>query len=189
MDVIEKRFGILLLISMAMVLIDAMVGVSLFVFVDLSSKISSVILGSLILIHGLFYLIRYVYDGLGNRFFAVNLVCGVAAIILGIFMYVNPFDKLSTMGIMFGIWMFITAAEKLFYGIKFIKGHDEIAPLVTFISVLLFVMGILSIVNPFSAFMLISRLIGIFVVCYALFEIMVSRLFLSRGKEVLKLFD
>ena len=50
-------------------------------------------------------------------------------------------------------------------------------------------MGIVVMINPFSSFMLISRLIGIFIVCYALFEIMVSRLFLSRGKEVLKLFD
>ncbi len=189
MDVVEKRFSILLLISMAMVLIDALVGVSLFVFINLSSKITSVILGSLILIHGLFYLIRYVYDGLGNRFFAVNLVCGVAAVILGIFFYVNPFDRLSSMGYLFGIWMFITGIEKLFYGIKFIKGHDDTAPLITFISILLIVMGIISMINPFSSFMLISRLIGIFVVCYALFEIMVSRLFLSRGKEVLKLFD
>ncbi|MBR4693909.1 MAG: DUF308 domain-containing protein [Bacilli bacterium] len=189
MEVTVKRFSKMLLVSMAMVIFDLMIGVVFFVFPDLPSKISIVLLGSLILIHGLFYLIRYFYDGLGSRFYAVNLITGVAAVILGLFTIFCPFEPINAVGPLFGIWMLITGCEKGYYGVKLFKAKDDVASLVTFISLLLIVMGILSMFNPFNTFMLNTRLIGIFLVCYALFEIMVSRLFLGRGKEALKLFD
>ncbi len=189
MDIIEKRFNRLLFASMAICFFDFIVGISLFMFTNLASKVCVVLMGSLILIHGIFYFIRYIYDGLGSRFFAFDLIVGVAATILGLFCIFNPFDAISVIGIFFGIWMFITGAEKIYYGVRFYKNGDSITLLTLFIAGMLMIMGLLSVFNPFKLFMLITRLIGLFMICYGLLEIMINHLYYRRGKELLKMFD
>lgn len=188
MDKVIKRFKKLMLISEGINIFDIIVGLLFIICTSFSSKINAVILGALILIHGLFYIIRYIYDGLGVKVFSVNLITGVAAIILGLFTMFNPFDTLSFIGILCGIWLIILAGEKIFYAFKLKKEQDEIFPLVTFISILLIVMGFLVSFNPFSSFMLITRLIGIFLICSGLFEMMACSLFNKRAKVLLNIF-
>ena len=58
----------------------------------------------------------------------------------------------------------------------------------TFIAILSFVMGLLVLFNPFEMFMLITRLIGLFMICSGLFEIMTCMLFRKRAKYILDMF-
>lgn len=188
MNKIVKRFENMMLSSLLMSVMDIAIGLLFILYTDFSSKINMIIIGSLILIHGLVYLIRYIYDGLGNKFFSIELVWGVAAIILGLFTIFNPFDALKTMGILFGIWIFISGLDKLYYGVIFIKYQEEISPLVTFISIVLIVMGILTILNPFSAFILITRLVGLFMICGGILDILTCMLYRKRAKALLEIF-
>ena len=59
----------------------------------------------------------------------------------------NP-GALDIIGILFSIWLLIVGAEKLYFGIKFMKKQEDIFPLVTFIAILSFVMGLLVLFNP-----------------------------------------
>ena len=68
------------------------------------------------------------------------------------------------------------------------KKQEDIFPLVTFIGILSFVMGLLVLFNPFEMFMLITRLIGLFMICSGLFEIMTCMLFRKRAKYILDMF-
>lgn len=200
MNKVIKRFENMMFSSLLMVFFNVLVGLVLIFFNDFSTKINYVIVGSFILVNGLFYIIRYLYDGLGNKFFAIDLITGVISVLLGIFTFINLKYRLletddfvltidKVMGIVFGIWLIVGFIEKIFYGIKFMKVNEEIFPLITFISVLFLVMGVIVIFNPFKAFMLISRLIGLFMVCAGLFESMVCMLFRRRAKNILKVFE
>lgn len=189
MDLVIKRFYKLMYVSMASVLLDILIGVLLLVFTDMSSKICIVLLGSLILIHGLFYLIRYFYDGLGNRVFSVDLISGVAAVILGLFTIFNPYNAMTVIGYLFGIWLLVRGLEKGYYAVIFIKRRDDIAPIFAMISLLVIVMAVLVVLNPFDAFMLVTRLCGLFLICDALFEVMACRLFQRKSKDILKMFE
>ena len=200
MNKVIKRFENMMFSSLLMVFFNVLVGLVLIFFNDFSTKINYVIVGSFILVNGLFYIIRYLYDGLGNKFFAIDLIIGVISVLLGIFTFINLKYRLletddfvltidKVMGIVFGIWLIVGFIEKIFYGIKFMKVNEEIFPLITFISVLFLVMGVIVIFNPFKAFMLISRLIGLFMVCAGLFESMVCMLFRRRSKYILKIFE
>ena len=200
MNKVIKRFENMMFSSLLMVFFNVLVGLVLIFFNDFSTKINYVIVGSFILVNGLFYIIRYLYDGLGNKFFAIDLITGVISVLLGIFTFINLKYRLletddfvltidKVMGIIFGIWLIVGFIEKIFYGIKFMKANEEIFPLITFISVLFLVMGVIVIFNPFKAFMLISRLIGLFMVCAGLFESMVCMLFRRRAKNILKVFE
>ena len=189
MEKVLKRFNLMLNFSILMLVLDIVVGVLFVLVADLSTKIVTIMLGMLIFIHGLFSLLRYVYDGLGNRIFFVDLISFVAYIILGIFTVFNPYGTLEVLGILFGIKLLITGLEKVYYGIKFMRSHEEIYPLILIISILLVVSGILSIVNPFESFMLITKVVGIFMICSALFNAMFYMLLKKRAKNVLDLFE
>lgn len=175
--------------SIMILILDLIVGVLLVVKTDFVTRICAVLIGAIIIVHGLFSLVRYFYDGIGNRFFFPELITGVAAIILGIFSILNVTDTLVVLGIVFGIWIIVSGLEKFYYGLKFMKNKEEIYPLIMFISILFVIMGILAIFNPFSSFMIITKLIGIFICASALLDIMNCMLFKRRAINLLKLFD
>lgn len=188
MSKIVKRFQKMMYVCMGMSAIDIIIGILFIACTSFATKVNAVILGAMILIHGIFYIIKYIYDGLGIKIFAVNLITGVAAIILGLFTMFNPFDTLSFIGILFALWLIIVACEKLYFAYNLRKKQDEIFPLITFIGILMIVMGLLTALNPFKTFMLITRLIGIFLICSGLFDMMSFMLFRKRAKVLLEIF-
>lgn len=189
MEKVIKRFNMLMNSSILMLILDFIVGILLVVKTDFMTKICAVLIGGLLIVHGLFNLIRYFYDGLGNRFFFPELISGLVGIILGIFAFLNVTNTLSVLGTVFGIWIIVYGLEKSYYAWKFMKVREEIYPLVMFISILFIIMGALTIFNPFSSFMIITKLIGVFVCVSALLDIMTCMLFKRRSTNLLKLFD
>ena len=57
------------------------------------------------------------------------------------------------------------------------------------ITVLFAIMSVLAIINPFKSFMLITRLVSIFLVVGGAFDLMLASLFKKRSKNVLKIFE
>lgn len=186
---IANRFRKLINISFLVEILDVVVGLLLVFYTSFSIKVCAVMMGTLVLIHGLFSLIRYFYDGLGSKVFAIDLVLGVTGVILGLFIIFNTFDTLNFLGSLFAIWLIMVGVQRLFYGVKLIKINDEIYPLVCMIGILIVVMGCLVLFNPFDAFMLVTKLVGIFILVNTVFEVMTLRLFKTRTEVLLDLFE
>ena len=187
-DKVKIRFEKLMLSSVGMVVLDVLVGLLLLNYKSFSVKTTSIIVGSLLVLHGLFFMIRYLYDGLGENVFAVDLISSVASIILGVFAMFNIFDKVKAIGIIYGIFLVIAAIELGYFGLKFRNKQEEIYPLICFISILYIVMAVFVIVNPFKRFMLDYRLVGLFLTCYGLLSGLAVRLFYKRSEQVLDIF-
>ena len=188
MNKVSKRFQNLMLISLVMVVIDIAVGVLLMNYFDFSERVFSVIIGSTILLHGLFYTIRYLYDGLGKNVFAADIVVAVVCIIIGALQIFGPFTSYKNIGLFYGIYLVAVAFEKGYFGHLFFKAKDEIFPLVCFVSILIAIMAVFVIVNPFERFMLSTKLTGMFMICNGLFDGLVCVLFRNRATDILKLF-
>ena len=171
-----------------MLVIDFLVALVLFKFSSLSVKIDCVIMGSLLIVHGLFALIKYFYDGIGSRIFASQLINSVAGIILGLFLCFYHLDTVKTMGILVGIWFIIDGLLKAYHSFVFLKNKEEIAPLVFMPALLITIMGILVILNPFSMYISIIRLIAIFMFGFVVLEGMNSMLYKRRAKNILSMF-
>lgn len=69
------------------------------------------------------------------------------------------------------------------------KAQEDIYPLTSFIAILMIVMGVLAAINPFKTFMLITRLIGLFLICSGVFDAMINMLFRQRAKNIMKIFN
>ena len=189
MDKITSRFKKMVNFSVLMEIFDIIVGILLFVYTSLSIKVCAVIICALILVHGLFSLIRYFCDGLASRFFAMDLIVGVSGIVLGLFLMFNTFDTLSFLGYLFAAWLIIVGLHRLIYGIKLVKINDEIYPLICMMGLLIVVMGCLILFNPFESFMIVTKLIGIFIIVNTVFEVMTLNLYKKRVDYLLDLFE
>ena len=67
--------------------------------------------------------------------------------------------------------------------------QESIYPLTLFIGLLMIIMGIITLINPFKGFMLVTKLIGIFLICSGLLDAMVCNLFRQRAKNILHIFE
>jgi uncharacterized membrane protein HdeD (DUF308 family) len=188
MNKVELRLKGLMMISVILAVVDISVGCLLTFYLKFSTKLSAVIIGTVILLHGMFHLIRYIYDGLGKKVFAVNLITAVINVILGIFTMVYPFTSINHLGIIFAFYLLGNAYEKGFYGLKLRKKEDASYPLICVLSILLILMAVIVMFNPFSGFMLSTKLAGLFMICSGVFEAMICKLFFDKADVLLKMF-
>ena len=187
MGKIESRFSNLMFSSILVGFIGVIVGLLMALLKFLSVSQIVLMFGALVLINGFFYIIRYLYDGLGKKVFAVDLIFGVATIILGAFMMTNYLNPVKAITLYFAIWMFILFCNRLYYGIKFTKKHEPINVLILFIAFIYLIMGIVALINPFK-FMLVTKFVGVFVIGSCGLDILVALLFKKRAKSILEMF-
>ena len=190
MEAVTKRFGIFQTLSMFVGLFGLVMSLLLlffenYIIMDVYNKVFS----SLIIVWGLNSLVKYFYDGFANSVYKFEIVQGIALLILGIFMFFSKMNVYNTIGIFFGIFYVIVACMKGYYTYKFMKNNENIFALFLIMTLLLFVMGILSLFNPFSGFMLVTRLITMFLLVGSILEILMSNLFRKRAKYILKIFE
>ncbi len=188
MNKVTERFKKMMFASMGIFALDILVGIVFFMFDTFSDRVCAVILGALLLVHGLFYLLRYVYDGLGKNVFAMDLIFGVCTVILGLFTMFTPEQLVSSYLMLYGIGLCARGLEMLSYGIVFMKKHEETFPLITLTSILVIVMGVVAILNPFSQFVLTLRLVSYFSIATGLFGVMYSNLFRKRTRAILDMY-
>ena len=188
MNKVTERFKKIMFASMGVYVLDIIVGLVFFMFDTFTDRMSCVILGALLLVHGLFYMIRYIYDGLGRKVFAIDVIFGVAAIILGIFTIFVPIELVSSYLMLFGIGLCVRGLEMFSYGIMFMKKREETFPLISLTGILIIVMGIVAIVNPFKQFVLTIRIVSCFAIATGVFGCSYSNLFKRRTRAILDMY-
>lgn len=188
MNRVTERFKKMMFASMGVYVLDIIVGLLFFMFETFNDRVSCVILGALILVHGLFFMIRYIYDGLGKKVFAIDVIFGVIAIILGLFIVFVPIEFVSYYLLLFGIGLCVIGLEMFTFGMVFMKKREETFPLISATGILVIVMGILAIINPFKQFVLTIRLISYFAIATGLFGCSCSSLFNRRTRAILDMY-
>jgi uncharacterized membrane protein HdeD (DUF308 family) len=103
-------------------------------------------------------------------------------------MIISPTYFISLLGVGIGIWLLSVGVESLFYSYRLWQNKEEIYSLILFIGLCSLVMGVLTVINPFSRFMLLPKLVGIFVVANGILNIVQILLFKKRSKNIIKVF-
>lgn len=142
----------------------------------------------IVIISGLFSLIRYILRIVAKKMYVNELWLAVVKIVLGVVGLVSPkllnnFDAISV-----GLFLSIMGFYKLYYSFYFYHNEEEIWNLVGVMSVLVIAMGLLLLINPFGELVLMTRVIGAFTICYGLFDIMNWLLLRKRSSVMVKLF-
>ena len=159
-----KNFNNLLNISFLMIALDILVGGLLLFYTELASTVAVVVAGCLILVHGIFALIDYFYVGMLFNFLKYKYIPALVLVLLGIIVIFNPITTINFLGVGIGLWLFVLGIENLVYSIRLWNNKEDIASLILFIAVCAMLMGVLIILNPFSKFMTLAKLAGIFII-------------------------
>ena len=111
-----------------------------------------------------------------------ELIMGILLVILGLIILLNQPLFISILPIMIGLWIFIKSIMKLQLAINLKSAVAERWGLLLVSSILMAILGVLIIVNPFEAIFTLTRFVGIMMLVAEVINICESVYFLQQTK-------
>ena len=140
---------------------------------------TSYIIGSLLVALGVVAVLkffRHMKETMGND---LDIVYGLVCIILGVLVIKNPEAIASVIPFVLGLVIIINSATKMQYSIELHKEKNELWLSTLILSLIMVVCGIVLVFNPFKGAVLLTRIIGIFVLIYSVLDL-ISTFVISR---------
>lgn len=181
---IKKMCNTSLLISIVFII----VGLFLFIRPDTTLSIISYIIGGTLLLSGIFSIYKYFTTELIGNMFSFDLVYGVLLIIAGMFLVFKPNLLATLFPIILGIWIIINSVTKFQYALVLKKAKNEDFGYKVLISVLTLIWGIVLLYNPFASSLLITQTIGVFIIVYAVLDIIDNFIIRKNINDILDVF-
>ncbi len=182
-DSVKNKINKLIVDSRIIGLLFLLFGFFLFLKPDLANSLIGYFIGGIILISGLFSLFKYFKRKSYNYFF---LSYALITIIAGLAIIINPLSISSLITIILGIWMLFNGSTKISTALSLKKYQEEIWPLLLTIGILTLLCGGILIFNPFQGTMILTKTIGIFIIIYAILDIINWLLLRKRSKQIIK---
>ena len=100
----------------------------------------------------------------------IEIFHGLACIILGILAVENPKTIASIIPLVIGVIMIANGAIKLQYSMELRKENCKLWVYTLVLSIVMAVCGVILIFNPFKGALLITRIVGIFILIYSILK-------------------
>ncbi len=185
----EKKINRMCNTSLIISFIFIVVGLFLFIKPDTTISIISYVIGGALLFSGIFSVYRYfTAEGIGSVF-NFDLVYGVLLIIAGAFLVIKPTALATLIPIILGIWIIINSVTKFQYALVLKRVKNEDWVYTALVSLLTLIWGIVLLWNPFKSALAITQIIGIFIIVYAVLDIIDNFIIRKNIKDILKIFD
>lgn len=165
MEEIKKGMNKIFNVSIITSVVILVLGIFLFIQPDTIIRMISIILGGIILIPGITSLIDY----FKNKY-QPSLVTGVVTIIIGLILIINTELVASILPFILGIYFIINGINRIQYALQLKKQQINYSTSLVF-SILIIICGILFIINPFGGALVITKVMGIFMVMYAVLDL------------------
>lgn len=148
--------------------------------------ISYIIGGILIAIGGL-AIINFIKKTKSQEYsYNLDIVYGVVTIILGILIITNPQAIASVIPIVIGIGIIISSCTKLQYSFQLKNNNQDLWKTTMIISIISTICGIILLFNPFKAAVGITKIVGIFIIAYAMLDIISTITLKSNINKIYK---
>ena len=165
MEDIKKGMNKIFNASIVTAVIILVLGVFLFIQPDTIIRMISIILGGIILIPGLTSLIDYF-----KNTYQPSLITGIVTIIIGLILIINTKLVASILPFILGIYFIVNGINRLQYALELRRQRINYTISLTF-SILIIICGVLFIINPFSGALVITKVMGIFMIVYAILDL------------------
>lgn len=165
MEDIKKGMNKIFNASIVTSVIILVLGIFLFIQPDTIIRLVSIILGGIILIPGITSLLDY----FKNKY-QPSLITGVVTILIGLILIINTELVASILPFILGIYFIINGINRLQYALEIKKQNINYTPSLVF-SILIILCGVLFIINPFGGALVITKVMGIFMIIYAVLDL------------------
>ena len=145
----------------------------------------SYIIGGCLIAAGLTAIINFFRNKMKDSFSELNIVYGVVTSVAGILIIINPYVIGSFIPIVIGIGIIINSAMKLQYAFELKNIHNSMWKMTMVISIVSTLCGIILLFNPFAGAVILTKIIGGFIVGYAILD-MISAYTIKRNVVQIK---
>lgn len=167
-------------------IITMIIGLILLFLPEQSAKLIGVLAGIMVLCTGITSLYKY-FKRDGAKIFSLNLTFGVVFCIIGALLIIYPYTVSQFVTICLGLAIVVNGATKINNAIWLKRGNEK-AWLNTLASgVLLLVIGLLVLFNPFANLTLTS-LVGAFLLICGVLDLVDAITFSLRSDEIIEIF-
>lgn len=183
---VENVYNKMMIYNILIAAITVIIGLVLFFLPNTSNKIVGVIIGIIFLLSGLNSIYKYFHRD-GAKLYSLNIFFGILYTILGVVIILYPFTVVEFVTICLGLYIVINSASKINYALWLKKGNEDSWLITLATGILLLVIGLLVIFNPFATLTL-TKLAGVFLIITGILDFMDTILFKKRSKEIMEIF-
>lgn len=183
---IENMYKRMIIYSLLTALLTIIMGIVLLLLPNATNKVVGIIVGIIFLIEGINSVYKYFHRE-GAKLYNLNLIFGVLYALLGVVIILYPFTVVEFVTVCLGIYMIINGASKVNYALWLKKGNEESWLITLATGILIAIVGILVIFNPFASLTL-TKLAGAFLIITGILDFMDKILFRNRSKEIMEIF-
>lgn len=146
----------------------------------------SYIIGGVLAGIGLLAIFRFISNK--NQFFAkeLDIVYGVIAIVLGLLVIKNPYVLAKAVQYVIGIFILISGATKLQSALELKNEELNVWKGELVIAIISLACGVLIMFNPMESANAMTMIIGVFILVYAVLDLISSYIIRKNLKEVIK---
>jgi len=131
----------------------------------------SYIIGGCLIVAGLTAIIRFFKTKIKDSFAELNILYGVVTSVAGVLIILNPYVIGSFIPIVIGVGIIINSAMKLQYALELKNIHNHMWKTTMIISIISTLCGIILLFNPFAGAVILTKIIGGFIIVYAILDL------------------
>lgn len=171
--------------SIVFSIIFILIGAFLLARPDDAIHLVSYALGIILLLWGLISMVQFFTDKESQSYLEFGFIVGVFVFIFGIIILIKPNTIASIIPLLLGIWMLINGVTKLSYALTLNKNKNAAGSII--ISILIVILGILLIFNPFAGAKTLVQILGIIIIIYSILDLIecfaIKRIVKKEEKE------
>ncbi len=126
-------------------------------------------LGIILALWGMISIVQFFTDRESQNYLEFSFILGVFMFIFGIIIIVKPNTIASIIPLLLGIWMLINGVTKLSYALTLNKNKNAASSII--ISILIIVLGILLVFNPFAGAKTLVQILGVTIIVYSVLDL------------------
>ena len=144
----------------------------------------SYIIGGILIALGVLAVIKFIQGTNKEGKSELDIVYGIVTTILGILIIMNPQAIASVIPFILGIAIIISSATKLQYAFELKANNNRLWKVTMLISILSTLFGVILLFNPFKGAVMFTKIVGIFILGYAILDI-ISTITIKRNVKII----
>ena len=169
MENMEVRIRKMNITSIIFSIIFILIGTFLLTRPEDAIHLVSYALGIILIVWGVISVITFFTDKESQNYLDFGFIVGVFVLIFGIIILVKPDTIASIIPLLLGIWMLINGVTKLSYSLTLNNNKSALSSII--ISLIIVLLGILLIINPFQGAKKLVQILGISILVYSVLDL------------------
>ena len=165
----------------------ALVALGILLIIESEATIITIsyVIGGFLIALGVIAILKYFHSASRIDDSKLDIIYGVVCVILGVIIITNPQAIASIIPFIIGFIIIVNSATKLQYSLELKKEGNDLWVSTLIVSVIMTLCGVVLIFNPFKGAVFITRMVGIFILIYAVLDI-VSTLIIKKNLNIIK---